>query len=61
MIALDRGGVIDIADFSGPYRKLLERGLITMKTMREKAGEFNVEKVKQEDIVASGGAADEAD
>jgi hypothetical protein len=29
--------------------------------MREKAGKFNAEKVKQEDIVASGGAADEAD
>ena len=29
------------------------------KTMRERAGKFNVEKVKQEDIVATGGAPDE--
>jgi ParB family transcriptional regulator, chromosome partitioning protein len=29
------------------------------KTMRERAGKFNVEKVKQEDIVATGGAAEE--
>ena len=30
-----------------------------LKTMRERAAKFNVEKVKQEDIVATGGAADE--
>ncbi len=29
------------------------------KTMRERAAKFNVEKIKQEDIVATGGAADE--
>jgi len=29
------------------------------KTMRERAAKFNVEKVKQEDIVATGGAAEE--
>ena len=29
------------------------------KTMRERAAKFNVEKVKQEDIVATGGAAAE--
>jgi ParB family chromosome partitioning protein len=32
-----------------------------LKTMRERAAKFNVEKVKQEDIVASGGASDDAD
>jgi ParB family chromosome partitioning protein len=32
-----------------------------LKTMRERASKFNVDKVKQEDIVASGGAADDAD
>jgi ParB family chromosome partitioning protein len=30
-----------------------------LKTMRERAAKFNVEKVKQEDIVSTGGAADE--
>ena len=30
-----------------------------MKTMRERAAKFNTEKVKQEDIVATGGAAEE--
>lgn len=30
-----------------------------LKTMRERAAKFNVEKVKQEDIVATGGAPDE--
>ncbi len=30
-----------------------------MQTMRDRAAKFNVEKVKQEDIVASGGAAEE--
>ena len=30
-----------------------------LKTMRERAGKFNVEKVKQEDIVSTGGAPDE--
>jgi ParB family chromosome partitioning protein len=29
------------------------------KTMRERAAKFNVEKVKQEDIVATGGAPEE--
>ena len=32
-----------------------------LKTMRERAAKFNVEKVKQEDLASSGGAADEAD
>jgi ParB family chromosome partitioning protein len=32
-----------------------------MKTMRERAGKFNVEKIKQEDIAATGGAQDDAD
>jgi len=32
-----------------------------LKTMRERAAKFNVEKVKQEDIASSGGAPDEAD
>jgi len=30
-----------------------------LKTMRERAGKFNVEKIKQEDIASSGGAADD--
>jgi hypothetical protein len=29
--------------------------------MRERAAKFNVEKIKQEDIVATGGAPDDAD
>ena len=32
-----------------------------LKTMRERAAKFNVEKVKQEDLVATGGAPDESD
>jgi ParB family chromosome partitioning protein len=32
-----------------------------MKTMRERVKKFNVEKIKQEDIASSGGAADDAD
>ena len=32
-----------------------------MKTIRGKVDRFNVDKIKQEDIVASGGAADEGD
>jgi ParB family chromosome partitioning protein len=32
-----------------------------LKTMRERAAKFNVEKIKQEDIVATGGAPDDAD
>ena len=32
-----------------------------LKTMRERAGKFNVEKVKQEDIASSGGARDDAE
>src|SRR3954465_10538024 len=32
-----------------------------LKTMRERAGKFNVEKVKQEDLASAGGAADEPD
>jgi len=32
-----------------------------LKTMRERAVKFNVEKIRQEDIVATGGAADDAD
>ena len=32
-----------------------------LKTMRERAGKFNVEKVKQEDLASAGGAPDEAD
>jgi ParB family chromosome partitioning protein len=32
-----------------------------LKTMRERAGRFNVDKVKQEDIVSTGGAPDEAE
>jgi len=32
-----------------------------LKTMRERAAKFNVEKIRQEDIVATGGAADDAE
>lgn len=32
-----------------------------LKTMRERAAKFNVEKIRQQDIVATGGAADDAD
>jgi ParB family chromosome partitioning protein len=32
-----------------------------LKTMRERAGKFNTEKVKQEDLAAAGGAPDDAD
>ena len=32
-----------------------------LKTMRERAAKFNVEKVKQSDLASSGGASDEAD
>ena len=32
-----------------------------LKTMRERAGKFNVEKIKQEDLVSAGGAADDSD
>jgi len=32
-----------------------------LKTMRERAGKFNTEKVKQEDLATAGGAPDEAD
>jgi len=32
-----------------------------LKTMRERATKFNVEKIKQQDIVATGGTPDEAD
>ena len=32
-----------------------------LKTMRERAAKFNTEKIKQEDIVSTGGAPDEAD
>lgn len=32
-----------------------------LKTMRERAAKFNVDKIKQEDIVATGGAPDDAD
>jgi len=32
-----------------------------LKTMRDRAGKFNVEKVKQEDLASAGGAADDAD
>ena len=32
-----------------------------LKTMRERAGKFNVEKIKQEDLASAGGARDEAD
>jgi hypothetical protein len=30
-----------------------------LKTMRERAAKFNVEKVKQEDLASAGGAPDE--
>jgi len=32
-----------------------------LKTMRERAGKFNTEKVKQEDFAGAGGAPDESD
>jgi len=32
-----------------------------LKTMRDRAAKFNVDKIKQEDIVATGGAPDDAD
>jgi ParB family chromosome partitioning protein len=32
-----------------------------LKTMRERAAKFNVEKIRQQDIVAAGGAPDDAD
>jgi len=32
-----------------------------LKTMRERAGKFNVDKVKQEDLASTGGAADDTD
>jgi hypothetical protein len=32
-----------------------------LKTMRERAGKFNTEKVKQEDLASAGGAPDDAD
>ena len=32
-----------------------------LKTMRERAGKFNVEKIKQEDLATAGGVADESD
>ncbi|HUN69511.1 MAG TPA: ParB N-terminal domain-containing protein [Burkholderiales bacterium] len=32
-----------------------------LKTMRERAAKFNVEKIKQEDLASAGGAADDAD
>ena len=32
-----------------------------LKTMRERAGKFNVDKVKQEDLASTGGAKDDAD
>jgi ParB family chromosome partitioning protein len=32
-----------------------------LKTMRERAGKFNVEKIKQEDLASAGGAQDDAD
>jgi ParB family chromosome partitioning protein len=32
-----------------------------LKTMRERAGKFNVDKIKQEDLASAGGAADDAD
>jgi ParB family transcriptional regulator, chromosome partitioning protein len=32
-----------------------------LKTMRERAGKFNIEKIKQEDLASTGGAADDAD
>jgi len=32
-----------------------------LKTMRERAGKFNADKVKQEDLASAGGAPDESD
>jgi len=32
-----------------------------LKTMRERAGKFNVERVKQEDLAGAGGAPDDAE
>ena len=32
-----------------------------LKTMRERAGKFNTDKVKQEDLAGAGGAPDEPD
>ncbi len=32
-----------------------------LKTMRERAGKFNVDKIKQEDLASTGGAADDGD
>ncbi|MGH8761038.1 MAG: hypothetical protein ACREVW_16280, partial [Burkholderiales bacterium] len=32
-----------------------------LKTMRERAAKFNVDKVKQEDLASSGGASDDPD
>jgi hypothetical protein len=32
-----------------------------LKTMTERAGKFNVEKVRQEDLATAGGAPDDAD
>src|SRR2546423_8940950 len=32
-----------------------------LKTMRERAGKFNTEKIRQEDLASAGGAADETD
>ena len=32
-----------------------------LKTMRERAGKFNVEKIRREDLASAGGAPDEAD
>ena len=32
-----------------------------LKTMRERAGKFNVDKIKQEDLASTGGAADDSD
>ena len=32
-----------------------------LKTMRERAAKFNVEKVKQSDLASAGGAPDDAD
>jgi ParB family chromosome partitioning protein len=32
-----------------------------LKTMRERAGRFNVEKIKQSDLAGAGGAPDEPD
>jgi len=32
-----------------------------LKTMTQRAGKFNTEKVKQEDLASTGGAADDSD